>query len=196
MLYRILKIIVKPIRPLFLRLVYINRKAFKIKGPYIICSNHIHVLDPIVIALASPRKVRFMAKSQLFKNKFLGWLIRKLGSFKVDRGANDVSAIKNALKVLRSGDVLGIFPEGMREKAGTLQAFHNGAALLALRTGVPVVPVALIGKYKLWGKIIISAEDPINFSSFEGKTDPEALREASDKIYAGVARALEKGMKI
>lgn len=119
-------------------------------GGVIIAANHISLWDPPVLGTAIPRKIHFMAKEELFSNPIFSWLITKLGAFPVKRGAADRKAIRTALTLLENGSVLGIFPEGTRSKSGKLGAPEPGFALLAIKSGVPVVPAALIGTDKVF----------------------------------------------
>jgi len=119
-------------------------------GGVIIAANHISLWDPPVIGTALPRKVHFMAKEELFANPVFGWIISKLGAFPVKRGAADRTAIRTALRLLENGSILAIFPEGTRSKDGKLGAPEAGLALLALKSGVPIVPAAIIGTNKIF----------------------------------------------
>lgn len=114
-------------------------------GPVLLVSNHTSYLDPVAIGDASSRRVVFMAKAELFKVKGLGFLLRGVDSFPVRRGEADRSAFKNTLAMLEEGRVVCIFPEGTRRLDGTLGDAEPGAALFALRTGCPVVPVFVSG---------------------------------------------------
>src|SRR5687767_5326221 len=113
-------------------------------GPAVVAMNHESALDiPLVVAV-SPRPITFMAKKELFKNRFASWSLHSLGAFRVDRDRFDLVAVQRALAVLERGDVLGMYPEGTRSP-GRLLPFLHGAAWLALRTGVPLVPCSVSG---------------------------------------------------
>lgn len=113
-------------------------------GPGIIASNHESLLDPFVLAAVTPRKIRFMAKAELFAWPVLKQAMHGFGTFPVERGRSDARAIGLAGDLLARGELLGIFPQGtclpFRERP-----FRRGAARLALATGAPLVPVALVG---------------------------------------------------
>jgi len=113
-------------------------------GPVIVVSNHVSYWDPIVVGVALGRKVHFMAKAELFTVPVVGGVVRQMEAFPVNRGLNDRAAIKTALKYLKAGRVVGIFPEGTRSKDGRLQEFQAGAASLALRTDAAILPVAVL----------------------------------------------------
>lgn len=113
-------------------------------GPAVIAMNHESALDVPLIVIACPRRIVLMAKKELFKNTFLSWWLRALGGFRVDRDRFDLRAVRTALSVLRSGRVLGMYPEGTRSP-GELLRFLDGAAWVALLTGSPIVPCAISG---------------------------------------------------
>lgn len=111
--------------------------------PVMLCANHTSGFDPVLICCAFPSEypVRLMAKKQLFSIPFLSWLIRNMGAFPVDRGHSDISAVKNSIGALRDGFSLVIFPEGTRIKDGKRIEPKSGAAMIAIRSGVQMVPV-------------------------------------------------------
>ncbi|HHW60777.1 MAG TPA: 1-acyl-sn-glycerol-3-phosphate acyltransferase [Syntrophomonadaceae bacterium] len=144
MLYRILHFIVK----IFMYILGIKVEGshnLPSEGPVIVAANHVSNWDPIVVAISLRRPVHFMAKSELFDKPFLGSLLKVLYAFPVKRGSADRTAIRHALALLEQGEVVGIFPEGERNKAGVDLEAQSGVAMLALKSGTPVVPVACIG---------------------------------------------------
>lgn len=118
-------------------------------GPVLLVSNHVSYLDPVSIGDACPRRVVFMAKAQLFDNRFLGFLLRGVDSFPVKRGEADRAAFKNTLAMLEEGRVVCIFPEGTRHQGEDLGEAELGAALFAIKTGCPVVPVYVNGTNRM-----------------------------------------------
>jgi 1-acyl-sn-glycerol-3-phosphate acyltransferase len=112
-------------------------------GPVILCANHIGVIDGPLLAVFAPRPVHVLTKDDMFRGP-LGRLLLAVGQIPLDRAGADPAAIKTCVKVLRSGRVVGIFPEGTRGP-GDYRDFHHGAAYLAMVTGAPVVPVAMFG---------------------------------------------------
>lgn len=113
------------------------------RGPVILASNHVGVLDGPLLAVFSPRPVHTLTKHEMFDDR-LGTLLRAAGQIPLDRFHADPGAVKTSLRVLRDGGALGVFPEGRRGD-GELRRFHRGTAYLALVTGAPVVPVAMLG---------------------------------------------------
>lgn len=151
------------------------------EGPVIIAYNHRSDLDPVVAALTCPRQLNFMAKSELFENKLFGGLIKKLGAFPVHRGRGDVGAIKAALTILKNDGVMLIFPEGGRIKAGQRVKAKPGVAMIAQKTGVPVIPALIDGKYGFMRKITVRYGKPITFDSTK-KCSGDELQAMADHV--------------
>lgn len=114
-----------------------NREGF------ILASNHISAADPILLAVCMKPQIHFMAKEELFRNKFVGWVIRHLGAFAVSRGKGDTASLSKGEELVGNGKVLGIFPEGTRSKDGKLLKAKSGVILIAASTGGNILPVCL-----------------------------------------------------
>ncbi len=122
----------------------------KEKG-FVLACNHVSDLDPVILGIACPKRIRYMAKEELFRVPVLGFIIRHLGAFPVARGKGDKDAIHNAVKLVEEGGVLGIFPEGGRSKDGKLRKMKSGAVVVASQTGGDIVPAAILyGQRKLF----------------------------------------------
>ena len=111
---------------------------------FVIVANHLSLIDPPLLSASFPRRIYFMAKRELFRS-LMAPLVIGTAAIPVNRGSADIGAIRRAEALLRGGGVLGMFPEGTRSPSGQMQAGHSGTALLAVRAGVPVVPVAITG---------------------------------------------------
>lgn len=121
------------------------------QGPVIIVANHVSNWDPIVVGVALDRQVHFMAKEELFRVPVFRWILVALGAFSVDRSRGDLGAIKTALRLLLQGKVVGMFPEGKRNRSqDLLLPFQSGVALLALKTKAPVIPVGINGSRRIF----------------------------------------------
>jgi 1-acyl-sn-glycerol-3-phosphate acyltransferase len=118
-------------------------------GPLIVVCNHLSLVDPPLLAASLPRRLRFLAKRELFSSPALGLFVRASQSIPLGRRATDREALAHAEAHLRSGGVLAIFPEGQRSPNGLLQPGKAGVGYLALRTGAPLVPVAMTGTERL-----------------------------------------------
>ena len=129
---------------------------------YILCCNHRSALDPVLIAQKIKKPIRYMAKMELFQNPFIGFIIRHLGAFPVARGKGDTSAIDTAVETVKSGRVLGLFPEGTRSHDDQLLRFKSGAAVIASQSGGDLLPVAIWyeGK-KFRSRVVIRYGKPI-----------------------------------
>ncbi len=112
-------------------------------GPVIFAANHVGIIDGPLLAVFAPRPVHALTKVEMFRGP-LGGFLRRTGQIPLDRFATDPAAVKQAVRVLRDGGCVGIFPEGSRG-SGDLELFHRGAGYFALVTGAPVVPVILLG---------------------------------------------------
>ncbi|MGI5870799.1 MAG: lysophospholipid acyltransferase family protein [Bacillota bacterium] len=125
----------------------IGRENIPKSGGAVVVANHLSNWDPFVFGCAIPRKVHFMAKKELFRFKPLGALLRAWGAFPVNRGGSDRAALETAMQHLQAGQLLGIFIEGGRNRTGgeNMLPPQPGAAMLAVKAGVPIIPVALIG---------------------------------------------------
>jgi 1-acyl-sn-glycerol-3-phosphate acyltransferase len=123
------------------------------EGPLIVIANHMTNIDPPLLSVSLGRYAMFMAKEGLFRTRFSNYFMRGLGAFPVNRGVMRREAIVAAEKVLASGYALGIFPEGMRSRSGQLRQAFPGSAMIALRTGVPVIPAAITGTETVKGMV-------------------------------------------
>lgn len=137
-------LLLQVMRP-FLDLTIIGLDNVPSRGPFLFVANHLHNADPILLEIALTRPVHFMAKKELFRNRILGWAIRRFGTFPVDRGRPDRAAIRHAEALLAQGVAVGMFPEGTRSTTGALQRAFPGAGLIAVRTQVPILPAVITG---------------------------------------------------
>jgi 1-acyl-sn-glycerol-3-phosphate acyltransferase len=160
------------------RIEVIGREDFPKEGGVLLCTNHIHNFDPIMIGITAPRTIHFMAKEELFSVPILGGLVRNLHAFPVKRGLSDRDALRKGLSVLKEGHVLGLFPEGTRSKTGELGKGLTGAGFFALRTDCSVVPSAVIGPYKSFHKLKVVYGKPIPMEELrKTKASPEEVTE-------------------
>jgi 1-acyl-sn-glycerol-3-phosphate acyltransferase len=163
------------------------------KGPFIVASNHLSWADVPLVPGYVPQKVVTMAKEELFLGK-LGWLLRLLGAFPVKRGEADRQAIRTADEQLKKGNVLFIFPEGTRSRTHTLAKGHAGLGMIALRSGVPVIPVAIWGSERALKKfgsdVTISYGEPMVFKPKGTKITREDIDQTTEAIMHKIAEML------
>lgn len=177
MIFRTLKFLV--------RIILVVVRRWEIEGAenipgsdgVVLVANHVSYWDPVVVICAFKRKVYFMAKAELFKIPVVGYVVGISGAFPVRRDRTDRNAIRTALRLLEEGEVVGVFPEGTRSHSGEMLKPHLGAAMLALKTGAPVLPVAVSGTRGFWGKIRVRVGRPIPVESFKtgSRGDLESL---------------------
>ncbi|HBM74336.1 MAG TPA: 1-acyl-sn-glycerol-3-phosphate acyltransferase [Clostridiaceae bacterium] len=158
-------------------------------GGVVLCPNHIHWMDPILIAVYTKRKIHFMAKVELFKNNFFAMILKDLAAFPVKRGRPDISAIKTSFNVIKSGEILGIFPEGTRSRSGKLLPAEPGVALISIKTHSPVIPIRITGSYGLFKRLYIYIGKPISYSEFENeKLSVSKISELSQNIMHEISK--------
>ena len=166
-------------------------------GPVLLVSNHSSVLDPPFVAGVAPRQLSFLAKAELFAIPGLGRLIRALNARPVRREGADAAALRAALRVLEGGGALLVFPEGTRGDEGTLRQPKPGAALLAVLSGAPVVPVVVRGSGRAWprgrwlprpAKVVVTFGPPLRFERPAGAGKKEYYDVVSRDMMAAIAR--------
>jgi len=197
-LYRLLRAAVTPPVGLLFRPRVEGLEHVPRRGPAILCANHLSFLDPIVVAIALPRPVYYLGKSEYFGRRW-GWLFANLGVLPVVRrgGAAGESSLQRGRRVLEAGRLMGIYPEGTRSPDGRLYRGKTGAARLAIRTGAPVVPIGVAGTRKVWPPgtwlprprpVVVRFGPPLDFSSLRERGDARAaLREATDALMSAIA---------
>jgi 1-acyl-sn-glycerol-3-phosphate acyltransferase len=158
-----------------------------LEGPLIIACNHVSYLDPPVMGCLCPRRISYMAKRELFEIPILGGLIRALGAYAVDRQGSATAAIKRSLDVLRAGGAVGIFPEGTRNRTGTVEA-QIGVALLASLADAPVVPTCVLGTDRALrlGRVNVAFGSPVRLPA--GR---KATREDLAKFTSEIMKAID-----
>lgn len=177
----------------FSRLRLIGRYNVPAQGAFIIASNHLSWTDIPLIPLHLRRKVVYMAKEEYFYSR-LAWLVRFLGAFPVKRGEGDRQALRTAEEQLKKGNILVIFPEGTRSRSRTMAQAHAGMGMIALRTGVPVVPVAIWGSEnslkKPGARVTISYGQPMILKPKGKKVTREDINEATDQVMRKIAELM------
>ena len=154
---RIVRTLLKLYIFIFYRLTIVGIENVPDKGKVLICPNHVSNQDILFIGIRLKRIIRWMAKAELWKFPPLGWFVEKFGAFPVRREKSDVGAVRTAVELLHEEDIVGIFAEGSRVRTSAKEGYkiHSGAAMLAIKTCSPIVPVGIKGGTRLFGKIEI-----------------------------------------
>lgn len=173
------------LQPIY-RFETIGTENFPKSGGVLVCSNHIHALDPPVVGILAPRPVHFMAKEELFQAPLLKHLIPKLNAFPVKRGMSDREAMRKAINLLKEGHVVGLFPEGTRSKDGQLKPGLAGAGFFALRGNAVVIPTAIIGPYKAFKRLKVVYGPPMDI------TELRERKASADEVTAAIMAEIQK----
>ena len=155
------------------------------EGPVIVVSNHISNWDVLILGGVFDRQIHYMAKKELFKNPLLKKLMEALGAFPVDRGGNDMAAMRTCISILKEGGVLGIFPQGHRYKHDENHEMQSGAAFIALRTHVPVVPIHVSGPVRPFRRTTIHIMPPVDLSDLT-RPDAPSIGEATKRLSGAI----------
>ena len=184
---KILRVIVRTAIYIYCKIVYrmkvLGKENIPKEGPVIYCGNHRSYLDPPLIVITAGRNVRFMAKEELTKNKFLKFIGYVFNAIYVKRDNKDIGALKTTLKALKNKESVAMFPEGTRNGLKKGEAVKDGVAFFALTTGAKVQPVGIVGGEKPFKKVYVNYGKPLDFSDrVTKKPSKEELDRLSKKI--------------
>lgn len=173
-------------------------RNYPMSGGGLVCSNHQSHLDPVLVGLTSNRRLNYMARKSLFKFLPLRLLISYLDAIPLEREGLGIAGIKECLKRLKSGEMVLIFPEGTRTPDGRISRFRSGFTVIAYRSKVPLVPVAMEGAFDSWprkallpqmGRIAVVVGKPIYFEEYEKLSEADLLIELERRIRDCYAKA-------
>jgi len=192
MFYKIFKMLCRFWFGLIFRTRVIGAENIPKSGAFILAANHVSNWDPPFLGTFIEREVCYMGKEELFKNPVMAWACRSLHVFPVKRGAADKTAIKTAVKILKEGKCLGIFPEGTRSKTGKLGKAEAGVSLIAAMTKAPIIPAAIVNTEKIFSRaekfprLAVVYGTPMKFT---GSTkDRDALNDFAQSIMNEIAK--------
>jgi 1-acyl-sn-glycerol-3-phosphate acyltransferase len=168
------------------------------EGPVLVVANHLNLADPPLLGVSLDRKVIFMAKEELFRSSVSSYFVRGLGSFPVHRGRLDRQALRSSQRVLTDGLALAMFPEATRSRSARLKTAMPGSALIAYRSGVPILPVGITGTEHIKGlgclfrrlRLTVTIGQPFSLPPVDGKLTREKLVEYTDLIMQRIAELL------
>lgn len=156
------------------------------EGPIIFCGNHRTYLDPPLMVVTAKRDMRFLAKEELYENKFLAFLGWVFEAIAVKRDEKDVTAIKESLKALKNGQCIALFPEGTRNGIKKGEKLKDGVAFFATRSGAKVVPCGIKGGNKENRKVTITYGKPLDYSKYKGEKNKEVLDKITNEIMNNI----------
>lgn len=196
--YYVARAILRILFPLLTRCQVKGKENIPGQGPVLVVANHLSLVDPPLLGICLRRKMVFMAKKELFHSKFTGYFIRGFGAFPVHRGHLDRGALRQADQALAKGLALIMFPEGTRSYDGQLQSGFSGLALIALRNGVPILPVGITGTEKIRSvagllrrpEITVNIGQTFSLSQTGGKLTKVELTRLTDDIMGCIAGLL------
>ncbi len=196
--YYVVRVIVKTLLLLLTNWQVRGKENVPSEGAVIVVANHLNLADPLVLGASLGRKVVFMAKRELFHSRVSRYFVRGLGAFSAQRGQLVREALRQASQILANSLALAVFPEGSRSKNAQLQSAFSGSALIALRNGIPILPVGITGTEKIRGaawflhrpKITVNIGRPFSLPPVGSKLARAELAELTNSIMGRIAELL------
>ena len=203
-LYFVVYWIVIPITRLYTRMTINGREHVPKEGPFVLAPVHRSYVDTPIAGCVTTRRLRFMGKHTMWKNRQIGWVLSALGAFPVLRGTADREALNRCIAVLEAGEPLVLFPEGERKSGPVVQPLYDGAVYVAIRAGVPIVPMAIGGservmpkkaKFVYPRKVHVEIGPPIPAPRPEGgRVSRHVYKEHSEQLHAELQRLFDAAM--
>lgn len=185
----IIKVIFKFITIIIYRPKVIGKENIPKEGNVILCANHVHFWDSVVIIVMLKRKVNVLAKEELFKTGFVRFFAKIIGVYPVKRGTADMGAVKTALKLMEEKEVLLIFPEGTRNGLAKGKKPKKGAVMIAATSESPIIPIGVQGSFKPFRKVTLNIGKPIDYSQYKDKTnDKEKMDQLTKELMDEVVK--------
>jgi 1-acyl-sn-glycerol-3-phosphate acyltransferase len=181
-LKNIIKAIAKIIMKILFKVEVINKENVPNTGRAILCSNHIHAVDgPLVLAFTD-RKVNFIAKKELWKNKIIAYILDMFDAISVNRQKPELQTFRKIKRVLESDELLAIFPEGTRNGLAKDLEAKDGAAFMAINNNAPIIPIKLIGNYRIFSKVKMIYGKPLVLANKDVKEGTKQIMQAIQEI--------------
>ena len=198
--YYVARVIVRGLLKLLTHCRVEGRKNIPSQGPLLIVANHLSLADPPLLGVSLSRKVMFMAKKELFRSRVIGYFFGSFGAFPVDRRQLNRQALRQAGQILADDLALVMFPEGTRSRSGRLRPAFSGPALIAMRSGAPILPVGIIGTGKIRGltwllhrpRITVNIGRPFYLPAVSSKLTKAKLSELTDFMMGHIAELLPR----
>ena len=159
------------------------------EGAALVCPNHVHALDTVLVVVHANRKINVLAKESLFRNPILRFLAKVFGVYPVKQNSADLGAIKTSLKLLKDDELLLIYPEGTRNGMEKGRPLKNGPMTIAIKAGVPIIPVGIKGTFKAFSKITINIGKPMDFNKYKNQiSDKEVLSKLTQDLMNEIVK--------
>ncbi|CAN5587484.1 hypothetical protein BH23ACT3_BH23ACT3_15470 [soil metagenome] len=204
-LYQVFRVVVTGVVRLCTRMSIDGREHVPRTGAYVLAPVHRSYVDSPIVACVTRRRMRFMGKDSVWKNRPAGWLASALGAFPVTRGSADREALSRCVAVLESGDPLVLFPEGERKSGPTVQPLFDGAVYIAVKASVPIVPVGIGGSERVMPKgvrfprphrVHVIVGEPIEPPRTQtGRLPRSAVREHSERLHSELQRLFDEAQR-
>lgn len=192
MLRAIIKFVLRIVTLFLYRVKVVGQENIEKNKSYIICPNHLSFWDaPTLVAALKRNDMYILAKEELYKNGFIKWVAKKTKVLPVKRGSGDAGMLKVCLKALKENHIVLLFPEGTRNGIAKHGKLHNGAVLMNIMSGAPIIPIGLQTKtnYKPFTKVKINIGKPMDFSEYKDKkNDKEFLNSLSNTLMEEIIR--------
>jgi 1-acyl-sn-glycerol-3-phosphate acyltransferase len=205
-LYRLMRLLVSGFTRVYTRMTIDGRDRLPAEGGYVLAPVHRSYIDTPICGCVTKRRLRFMGKDTMWKHRPLGWLFSALGSFPVTRGTADREALKRSVEVLAGGEPLVLYPEGERKDGPVVQPLFDGAAFVAARAGVPIVPVGIGGsadvmprhaKFVYPRKVHVVIGEPFRVEVGDsGRASRRAIGEATERLHGEIQSLFDQAQKV
>lgn len=203
--YQVVRFIVVSICRTYCRMSVTGQEHIPTTGPFVLAPVHRSFIDTPIASGCTRRRMRFMGKDSMWKKKPFGWTLSALGAFPVTRGSADREAITRAIAVLQSGEPLVLFPEGERKSGPVVQPLRDGAAYVACKAGVPIVPVGIGGSERVLGKgmkfmyprklVVMVGEPILPALAINGRMPRTEVKEVSQQLHGRLQELFDEAQR-
>ncbi len=202
-MYRILIVLAHFLIFITMRLSVKGKDRVPARGSFLLVSNHLSVADPVILGAKLGRKVIFMAKEELFRNRFAAYFVRAFGAIPIYRGGSNRHVLHQSSELLIRGGVLGMFPEGKRSRQGALTSGQLGAALISYHNKVRILPVSITGSERIRGKewlfhrphVVVTIGEPFYLPEIGHTLRKDQLKELTEIIMGKISVLLPEKYK-
>ena len=204
--YTVMRALVVGLAVAFTRTRVIGRHNVPASGPFLLAPIHRSNIDTPLAAAVTRRRMRFMGKDSLWKVTPIGWIISALGAFPVARGTADREALKRCIAVLEAGEPLVLFPEGTRQSGPVVQPLFDGAAYVAVKAGVPIIPVGIGGSERVMPKgsrmlyprkcVVIVGEPIVASLDESGRVPRSAVKDVTERLSSELQRLFDEAQRL